>query len=188
MRLPRYLYHFTSKTNLSKILKEGLYGSFNFWDDQVRGVNVYMVDMQNFAKNWSKDTGKGYNLQSCLIFGQALKGDCRDLCCLRITTDKLTSPVSIRSQKYLINKNSIKAGSEVVAKGEKYKLYQRNGHAIEYIHQGDIDPSAIELVGSATVSKNIDNIFECGAEKLNKEALKMLKTIFGKTKELKALE
>ena len=184
--MPRFLYHFTSKVNMQKILKQGIKASENIWDDSVRSASVYMVDAQNLAKNWTKSVSGDYGLHSCLIFGQALKDGAKELCCFRIPTKKLVSQVMVRSQKYCINKDSILPGADILSKASKYKLYQRNGQAIEYIHSGDIPASAVELVGTAKVPRNLTDWFEASPQKLNESATSMLKTIFHRSKELKA--
>ena len=184
--LPRFLYHFTSIENMQKILKQGIKASENIWDGSVRDASVYMVDAQNLAKNWTKPMSAGYGLHSCLIFGQALRDGARELCCFRIPTNKLTSSVTVRSQKYCFDKNSILPGAEILSKANKYKLYQRNGHSIEYIHSGDISPTLIEFVGRAKVPSNIGDFFEVSPTELNESATSMLKEIFKKGNEIKS--
>lgn len=186
MKLPRFLYHFTSRNNLSKIMKEGLRASDVSWNAHIANPSVFCVDIQNLAKSWSKQEICGYNLQSSLIFGQALKDGSRELCCVRIPTKALSSPVYVRNQKYILDYDLAKSGTEIVSKGNKYKLYQRNGQAIEYIHSGNIPPSSIEYVGSAKIADNIEGLFETSASQLNSESTKMLKSIFQDSPEIKA--
>ncbi len=185
--LPRYLYHFTSVKNKENILKNGIKASFNIWDEAILNPSVFMVDFENFARSWASLLSEGFSLQSCLIFGQALRDGAKELSCFKISTKNLTSDIFVRSQKFFIDKKLILPGADILAKPSKYKLYQRNNTPIEYIHEGDILPSAVNCIGSVKVPSHIVDLYNTSPEVLNKASLSMLKKMFINQKEINAL-
>ena len=74
-----------------------------------------------------------------------------------------------------------------------YKLFQRNGHSIEYIHFGDIAVSQENFVGATEVSMNLNKLFDSGLvdgldlREIEEDSLATLKKIFESQPELKAL-
>ena len=161
-KLPRFLFHFTNLDSAEKILKDG----FIRTTADGRGLDqegVFMVDFQNLVKNWTKlvvtDRSNQLNLLTCL-FGQVAKG-CEKIACFRIPSVDLPNRTVVRSQNELIK--AIDSGADfapIFSKGSKYKLFQRNGHSIEYIHFGDIAVSQENFVGATEVSKNLNKLFD----------------------------
>lgn len=193
-KLPRFLFHFTNLDSAEKILKDG------FIRTTADGLGldqegVFMVDFQNLVKNWTKlvvtDHSNQLNLLTCLL-GQVAKG-CEKIACFRIPSVDLTNRTVVRSQNEL--KKVIDSGSDFApffSKGSMYKLFQRNGHSIEYIHFGDIEVSQENFVGAAEVSKNLNKLFDSGLvdgldlREIEEDSLATLKKIFESQPELKA--
>ena len=187
-----------NKSTLASIYKDGVIRASK--DGCGRAFkSVFMVDIQNFAKSWSKcvDDLFGENGITALIC-QVLKGE-SELCCLKIPTKNLTGHVFIRSQNDLLK---ILRGEghyidELFAKGSKYKLYQRNGHAIEYMHDGDIAiNSDIECINGIKISDELMLFFDeviwhgksskLSVNDADKEVYNLLKLLFKGRPEINA--
>ena len=193
MHLPRFLYHFTNEFAIPNILKSGL-KTFSEGEGHFNGI--FMVDIENFAKCWNKIEFANTNLQTFLI-QQALKGGTK-LYCIKIPTDKLKSSIFIRSQNRIFpfsNCKELKPGMDIFSSGDKYKLYQRRGEAIEYIHTGNIPIDNIEILGHADLNQDtktfLNKMFSdvtTKAEGINADRgiLCMLRKIFSDRKELSA--
>ena len=194
-KLPRYLFHFTNLDSAKKILKDGFIKTTR----DGRGLTengVFMVDFQNLVKNWTKvfvtDDYHQLNLLTCLL-GQISKG-CKKIACFRIPSNDLSSRTVIRSQNEL--KKLIDLGFDnapYFSRGSMYKLFQRNGHSIEYIHFGDIKVSPKNFVGTAEISQDMNALFETGCmenldlRKIEDDSLVTLKELFKSQAESKAL-
>jgi len=185
-KLPRYLFHFTNIDFAKKILEDG----FIKTTADGRGLaqeGVFMVDFQNLVKNWTKlvvtDCSNQLNLLTCLL-GQVAKG-CDKIACFRIPSVNLPNQTVIRSQNEL--KKMIDSGFDfapIFSKGSMYKLFQRNGHSIEYIHFGDVSVSKDNFVGAVEIPNDLNKLFEAGSlegldlRQIEDESLEMLKKLF----------
>lgn len=199
-KAPRYLYHFTTEGNLNKIkhtktIKANYDGSLELSE------GVFMVDLQNFIKNWSKfNIHEDISLLTCLL-GQTSKHKTK-IACLKIPTSKLENDIIIRSQNSLFkrfddNLNRANSVNEIFSKVEKYKLYQRNGHSIEYMHKGDIPFEYAEVVSIKKMPKKLKQFFddfwkigksEISGTEANKLSLEFLKNIFTNKAESKVFK
>lgn len=199
-KAPRYLYHFTTENHLneiknSKILKANIDGSSDFLG------GVFMVDMQNFVKNWNKFfIIDDISILTCLF--AHISGNSKKIACLKVPTANLKNDIIIRSQENLIkrfsnNKNQAESVKEIFSKVDKYKLYQRNNHSIEYIHQGDIPLKDVEIVGVQKIPTRLKKFFsdfsktytsEIKGKDANNDALELLKSFFSGKPESKAFK
>ena len=118
-KAPRYLYHFTTEANLneikkSKILKASCDGGGDFID------GVFMVDMQNFVKNWNKSLLiDDISVLTCLL--AHITGNSKKIACLKVPTANLKNDILIRSQENLVkrfsnNRNEATSVKEIFAK------------------------------------------------------------------------
>ena len=194
-QIPEFLYHFTNKECADKILKSGkLIAKEEGSDFNLAGV--FMFDLENFVKNWSKlyiDNGElgSFNFFNAL-FTQAAKGD-KQIACFRIPTKRLNKNLIIRDQTNLIEAGKkIDLGedvSELITKVDDaslYKIYDKKGHAIEFINPGDIHVYKEDLVATADMPQELMS-YAAGKEPFE-SAFNTLRYIFIKQPESKMLE
>ena len=95
-KIPRFIYHITSKQNYEKMLEDGV---INLSYDRAFGNGIFFTDIQNLFKEWNKfDNNRGKNLLEHLLHHCG----CNDAVLLRIPTSKLNiENLLIRSQKRL---------------------------------------------------------------------------------------
>ena len=123
--IPRFLYHFTNKTNYESIMNSGLKKGH----DGLLGDGVFMVEMSNFLKQWKKSNiqSKGFSMQRQLLI-QATKGE-KDIVLLRIPTQNLNiKDLKIRSQDELLNGKGRKSFANIF---KKITRQQKNEIPIE---------------------------------------------------------
>ena len=194
-KLPEFLYHFTSAENADKIIKSGkLIAKEEGSDFNVAGV--FMFDLDNFVKNWSKlfiDNGEygSFNFFNAL-FTQATKGE-KHIACFRIPTKRLSKNMVIRDQSNLIKAgeklNSGEDVSELITKvddADLYRIYHQKGHAIEFINPGDIKINKEDLVNIAEIPQELTT-YVPGKEPLE-SAFNTLRYLFIKQPEARILE
>ena len=193
-QIPEYLYHFTSAKNAEEIIKSGqLIAHDDHCAQNIEGV--FLLDFENFVKNWSKLTIVN-NLGSFnffnMLFCHAVKGEER-IACLRIPTKRLNKTMVIRDQNNAIKAGEVETSDEVkhlmsiVDNADLYKIYHKKGHAIEFIHQGDIKVSQDDLVGIIKIPEEFKKRVIYG-EIPKKSAFDTLKYLFIKQPEEKLLE
>ena len=193
-QIPEYLYHFTSAKNANKIIQSGkILAKDDHSDINLSGV--YMLDLGNFVKNWSKLT-IGNNLCSFnffnMLFCQFAKGNGR-IACFRIPTKRLNKTMIIRDQNNALKaseaatSDEVKYFMQITDYADLYKFYHEKGHAIEFIHPGDINVSQEDLVGIAKVPVEFKEHVVYGKNP-RKSAFKTLKYIFKKQPESKTIE
>ena len=191
-KVPRFLFHFTSAECAQKIISTGEIKA----SKDGGGIifpGVFMIDFQNLVKNWTKlfwgDKGGKVNLLTCL-FAQATKGK-NKICCFRIPTSNLDSEIIIRSQNELTKAWEAGRGYGAFSKAKKYKLYQRNGHAIEYIHLGNVKVNETNLLDTIELPKELIDFFkdpnfnDTDFARFDDQVLKYLKELFKEQPESK---
>ncbi len=193
-QIPEYLYHFTSAKNAETIINSGKILAKDDRSD-INMVGVFMLDLENFVKNWPKLT-IGNNWGSFnffnMLFCQAVKGEER-IACFRIPTKRLNKTMVIRDQNNAIKAGKAKTSDEIkhlmtiVDDADLYKIYHRNGNAIEFIHQGDIKVSQDDLVGITKIPEEFKEHVVFGKIP-RKSAFDTLKYLFIKQPEAKILE
>ncbi len=167
-KVPRYLYHLTSKSNYESILKDGC---LKVSKEMFPGV--FMTELSNLCKRWGWSRHWRGNLKEVLL-DQAAK-DSSGLVMLRIPTKNLdVSKLRIRSQakffKYagsdefddLVDKchslnefrSKLSANFGHIVKGDdavKSKLYKQRKEAIEYIYPENIFANKFEKIGEVNL-------------------------------------
>ena len=155
----KYLYHFTSKDNYEKMLKDNKISTSKDMYFEMPGV--FMIDLPNFTNQWlNNDTyWSTQNLALTLLRETSKYQD--KLVCLRISTENLDeSKLRIRSQDEFFNhikKEWYKEPSEHLKKGdseENRDLYSQKNESIEHIYQDEISMDNVELVGIVDIDKN----------------------------------
>ena len=98
-KIPRYIYHVTSKQNYEGMLESG---AINLTNDPFFGKGIFFTDIQNLFKEWNKfDNNLGKNLLERLL-DHCYKGN--SIVLLRIPTSKLNiENLFVRSQKRLFS-------------------------------------------------------------------------------------
>lgn len=101
-KIPRYIYHLTSKTNYDSILKDGFIKTTNN-DVFMKDNAVFAIELTNFFKWWKKvDNSAHESIQDRLI-KYTSKGE-KDIVILRIPTEKLNQDsLTVRSQNLAFN-------------------------------------------------------------------------------------
>ncbi len=193
-QIPEYLYHFTSAKNAEEIINSGkLLAKDDHSDINLAGV--FMLDLENFVNNWSKLT-IGNNWGSFnffnMLFCQAVKGEER-IACFRIPTKRLNRTMVIRDQNNAIKAGEVASSDEVkhlmsiTDDADLYKIYHKKGHAVEFIHQGDIKVSQEDLVGISKVPEEFKERAIFG-KKPRKSAFDTLRYLFINQPEAKIIE
>ena len=153
-KIPRYLYHVTTRANYENVLKTG---TLRVSDARGLGSGVYMLELQNMIKHYGNHNG---NRGLERLLGQArLHGD-EELVLLRIPTKKLdASRLSIRDNDSgapvleKLNIFRIKGDSAVSS-----KLYKQRKIGLEYVYPHDIDINNVSMVGSTKVKPLIEGV------------------------------
>lgn len=193
-KLPQFLYHFTSEECANKVLKCGkLLAQEEGSDFQVAGV--FMLDFENFIKNWSKlkmDLEHSSINFFNALFPQVTKGGER-LACFRIPTQRLNKRTVIRDQSNIMEASqrisNMEDATSLITKvddAKLYEIYHQKGHAIEFIHEGDIEVQRDDLVGIVNLPQELQT-YVIGANPC-KTAFDTLKYLFIKQPETKILE
>ena len=192
-QLPQFLYHFTCEDCANKIIKTGkLIANKDGSDFDTAGV--YMLEFENFIKNWTKlkmDLEHTSLNFFNLLFSQAARGEER-IACFRIPTQRLNKKIVIRDQMNIVEAsnriNNMEDASSLTNKvdnAELYKIYHQKGHAIEFIHLGDIPVQNDDLVGIVDLPQELST-YIMGAEP-SKSAFDTLRYLFIKQPEAKLL-
>lgn len=161
-RVPRYLYHLTSAVNFEK-MKSDTFCYASGKDKYLKQKGVFMFDLTNFLKDWSKRMLNGEckrSLQemlldevSCSIY------DPSGIVVLKIPTSELDiQNLKIRSQNtfFKARKGLDKFSPEELEHLQQgtsalySSLYKQRKCPIEYIYQGDIPVKKISMIGQLT--------------------------------------
>lgn len=95
-KIPRFIYHITSKDNYKKILQSGCLKLSE--SDNYSGTGIFMIELENFFKHWKNFQVKNQSIMKSLL-GQTAH-DTKDIVILKIPTAKLDSKkLFIRDQK-----------------------------------------------------------------------------------------
>ncbi len=173
-KIPRYIYHMTSKANYESMLNDGFIklGESKLHIDK----GIYAFDLCNFFKRWKKDKDWGYDdLQRAILrhivrwFQSASSGK-GDLVILKIPTSKLDSDkLFVRSMNRLFKfEESQESFNELSFSLQKHlrgctpakeaPLYKRRKEAIEFIYKDNIPLENVQRIGNivniASLRKN----------------------------------
>ncbi len=207
-KVPRYLYHLTSRENYQKILESGYIkpGNDHF------PFGVYMLELDSFSKYWGKSMRNDL-VRKC--------GGSNELVMLKIPTSSIdTSKIRLRTQndvegklgseieewfnftrmpderKNLLTKlikdygekEAIKRYLDYLPKkyehlvkgieGRFTNLYKQRKSDLEFIYDAEIPISNVEYIGGFNYKKEFGNGLQYSFEKLYDENL--AKSVFGK--------
>lgn len=173
-KIPRYLYHLTSKSCYESMLKDGKIIA----SEELIGKGVFMAELSNLFKRWGVreawSFGGKTNLKEKLL-QQAAKGE-DEIVALRIPTANIDrSKLRIRGQEKLFTwdpsnhsalskATSLEEARQIGTNIKEYshifygdtaknsKLYKQRKESIEYIFPGDINMSNVEKIGEVNVA------------------------------------
>ena len=156
-KIPRYLYHMTSKKNYESMLKDGFIktGHDAYLDSNLDGI--FMFDLKNFIKRWCT-TGividdLAITLAKALFIKLSMVTS--DIVVLKIPTQKL----SLEKLRCRTQDTSAKVGEKHIIDGDtakNQKHYTRKKQPIEYIFQQPIPISNVEIAGGAKIESIMD--------------------------------
>lgn len=160
-KIPKYLYHITPTKNLENIKKAGLHMT----EDDLYGEGVFMFDMANFLKFWTKKGNKEDYAKELL---QYVGRHSTNVSIIRVPTKNLVKKdLSVRRQDKLFNimnkyddvddiyqaysrkEISTKLMDEI-SEGEQAIMankFDRKKVPLEYIYPSDIAAKDIEVIG-----------------------------------------
>lgn len=179
-KIPRYLYHVTTKANYESMLKTG---ALRVSDPGGLGSGVYMLELQNMIKHYGNHNGYR-GLERLLGQGSLHGGD--ELVLLRIPTSKLNaSRLSIRDNgtPVGIKPSQFKVTDFIGDSAVNSKLYKQRKVGLEYVYPHDIDINNVSMVGSAKIKPIIE-----GELISDTEALSVWKTLTEGKPEHRAFE
>lgn len=192
-KIPKYLYHITPTKNLESIKKNGL----RMTEDDLYGEGVFMFDMANFLKFWTKKDSKNAYANELLKY---IGKHSTDISIIKVPTKNLTTKdLAIRRQDKLfdvVNKYddvddiyqaysrkeiSTKLMDEI-SEGEQAIMankFDRKKVPLEYIYPSDISAKDIEVIGQTSYDYTKINIPKIFRNLLNncKEAMFLGKVI-----------
>lgn len=160
-KVPRYIYHLTSKANYDSILQDGFIKPTQNKFFVKNGV--YALELANFFKRWKINKDWGYDdLQYLLLrhivkWMQFVQQDTNELVILKIPTSELDlSKLKIRCLNKLFKHEdefeTLAPGLQSHLRGEtpvsKAPLYKRRKNAIEYIYDGSIPVEKAKRIGN----------------------------------------
>ena len=162
-KIPRYLYHVTTKANYESMLKTG---TLRVSDPGGLGSGVYMLELQNMIKHYGNHNGYR-GLERLLGQGSLHGGD--ELVLLKIPTSKLNAGrLAIRDNGMPINTlpSQFNLTSMIGDAAVSSKLYKQRKVGLEYIYPHDIDINDVSMVGSAKIKPMIEGELISDAEAL----------------------
>ncbi len=114
-KIPRFLYHLTTKSNYEKMLETGAISPAK---EGLCGENIFMLDIKNFFKRWTKFNLGGSHQKRLLAHVSGANKE--DVVLLKIPTKQLQrEKLGIRSQDVLYS-NAEYLGAEQVEFMKKY--------------------------------------------------------------------
>lgn len=171
-KIPKYLYHITPTKNARKILENGL----KMTEDELFGEGVFMFDLANFTKFWTKAKfGSDENLAKTLLNYVSRRAD-TSISVFRIQTKNLPpNALSVRRQDRLFQISDkypdiydAYAKHEISGKvmdelsigspATHSNKFDRKKVPIEYILEEDIPAQNVQLYGTAKVDHYNDDI------------------------------
>lgn len=163
-KIPRYLYHITTKENYSKMLKDGY---INISQDCPRGKGLYMFEMQNMLKHY-KDFDGNRDLGRLL----------RQVCDSETGAVLLKIPTSILEAGKLVVRGNSGTGKNGMNSYSKQligdsalasKIYKQRKVALEYIYPEKLSMNDVSLVGTSNYNFFENEINESTALKIWKQ-------------------
>ena len=170
-KIPRYLYHITTKANAEKIKKSGF---IDLSTDYLSGKQgVYLFEMQNFIRQWGGlSSGKNAPFLSKKTFFEYLlrKKPMQKMSILKISTENLDNDkLFIRSQDILFDmcqkyQSEYRSRSPILQekfphlfnfdKAQNTKRYKSKGHSIEFIYIDKIQMDNVKEIGNGILRLN----------------------------------
>ena len=196
-KIPRYLYHMTTKTNAEKIKQSGF---INLTTDYLSGKQgVYLFEMQNFIRQWGglSSGNKAPYLSKKTFFKHLLrKKPEQNISVLRIDTRNLDeNKLFIRSQDILFDvaqkyESEYRPQNPILLerfphlfnfdKAKNTKRYKSKRHSIEFVYTDKIQINNVEEIGNGILRTNT-----CRSKYT---LLRFLKEILSNTNEAKHLK
>ena len=171
-KVPRYLYHITTKTNYGKMKKSGYILMSKDYLSQKHAI--FLLDWQNFLKQWGGLAAgkKTPFLSKKTFFEYILRGkNGSNISILRIPTSNLQqNKLFIRSQDVLFdmcqNYQAEYRTRDIILKkkfphlfnfdlAKNSKKYKQKKHSIEYIYTNTIPISVVEEIGTANLTQKV---------------------------------
>ena len=178
-KIPRYLYHVTTRANYENMLKTG---TLRVSNPGGLGSGVYMFELQNMIKHYGNHNGyRGLER----LLGQGRLHCDEELVLLRIPSAKLNaSRLAIRDNGTPIgmDPSGFKITNLIGDSAVNSKLYKQRKVGLEYIYPHDINISDVSMVGSAKVKPLTEGPIS------DTEALTIWKTLTKGNSEYRAFE
>lgn len=181
-KIPKYLYHVTTKSNYNSMLKSGVINTSKDVSPLSNLDGVFMFDMKNFAKRWLNtwvgygNSDEKYNIGSVLLGKNSL---------MQQGADKSSELVLLRfkTNNFDINKLRVRiqdtTKSSYVPNGESaifQRLHARRKDALEYIYSNNINIADAEKIGELKLDfKSAEDVFQYVKEKHFDTLLNLLK-------------
>ena len=135
-KIPRFLYHLTTKSNYQKMLETG---AIKPAKEGLCGENIFMLDITNFFKRWTKFNAIGGNHQKRLL-KKVSGANKQDVVLLKIPTKQLQKEkLGIRSQD-VIYSNAEYLGGEQADFMKKFNCHSEE----ELLHLLENDDDAFK--------------------------------------------
>ena len=179
-KIPRYLYHVTTRPNYESMLKTG---TLRVSDPGGLGSGVYMFELQNMINHYGNHNG--YRGLERLLEQASLHGG-DELVLLRIPTSKLNaSRLAIRDNGAPINliPSQFNVTNFIGDSAVSSKLYKQRKVGLEYIYPHDININNVSEIGSAKIKPLIE-----GNMISDTEALSVWKALTARKAENRAFE
>lgn len=149
-KIPRNLYHLTSKKNYLSMLKDGIIKTSHDADPTTNLNGVFLFDMKNFIKRWTSTGIKidylknPLTLAKALILNAAMKNT--EIVLLKIPTKNLfINQLLCRVQSFGLEVPLEHQNNGDLAINQKH--YTRKKFPIEYIYQSEIPIDKVEKIG-----------------------------------------
>ena len=170
-KIPRYLYHITTKANAEKIKQSGFIDLTTDYLSRKQGI--YLFEMQNFIRQWGGLSG-GNNapfLSKKTFFEYMLRKKTKqNISILKISTENLdANKLFIRSQDILFDmcqkyQSEFRSRNPILQekfphlfnfdKAKNNKRYKAKGHSIEFIYTDKIQIDNVKEIGNGILRTN----------------------------------
>lgn len=161
-KIPRFIYHMTSKGNYESMLKDGMIKTS---EEAFIGKGVFATELTNFFKHWRTDKSwNGESLQGRLL--DLVTHKQKEIVMLKIPTEKLSADkLVIRSQNRLFGWGYSKNGEDIL---EKIKEFEQNNKNLQNNLGTEIRRLIKELMSKGESENLVEHITEGTSAKMSK--------------------